>query len=162
MSSPPAYLLTWTTYGTWLHGDERGSVDDAHNSPNDDYAPPDLQRRALEATRQNTATVTLNGAARRVVTQAIEDHCRIRRWDLIALNVRSNHVHAVVYCGDERPEVAVGQLKSWATRRLRAAGLFEARFRIWTRQASTRYLWNDESIRQAGVYVVERQGDDLN
>ncbi|MGI9518711.1 MAG: hypothetical protein ACR2NP_16760 [Pirellulaceae bacterium] len=21
---PLAYLLTWTTYGTWLHGDDRG------------------------------------------------------------------------------------------------------------------------------------------
>lgn len=21
------YLLTWNTFGTWLHGDERGSVD---------------------------------------------------------------------------------------------------------------------------------------
>ncbi len=24
MSEPLAYLLTWTCYGTWLHGDRRG------------------------------------------------------------------------------------------------------------------------------------------
>ena len=26
-SWPLAFLLTWTTFGTWLHGDERGSMD---------------------------------------------------------------------------------------------------------------------------------------
>jgi hypothetical protein len=30
-SDPSAYLLTWTCHGTWLHGDERGSVDEQHN-----------------------------------------------------------------------------------------------------------------------------------
>jgi hypothetical protein len=33
MSMPIAYLLTWTRYGTWLHGDERGSVDAEHHTP---------------------------------------------------------------------------------------------------------------------------------
>jgi hypothetical protein len=30
---PLAYLITFPTYGTWLHGDERGSVDRDHNLP---------------------------------------------------------------------------------------------------------------------------------
>ena len=30
MPAPLAYFLTWTCYGIWLHGDERGSVDDEH------------------------------------------------------------------------------------------------------------------------------------
>lgn len=29
--TPLAYLITFRTYGTWLHGDERGSVDKNHN-----------------------------------------------------------------------------------------------------------------------------------
>ncbi len=28
---PLAYLITFRTYGTWLHGDERGSIDRYHN-----------------------------------------------------------------------------------------------------------------------------------
>ncbi len=161
MSAPMAYLLTWTTYGTWLHGDERGSVDDSHNIPGADYAPPDPPRHAARVASQNTPCVALDAAARRVVGQAVADHCRLRCWELIALNVRTNHVHAVVHCGDERPEVAVGQLKSWATRRLRATGMFDAAARVWTRQASTRYLWDAESVRHAGIYVVEQQGEEL-
>jgi hypothetical protein len=27
MADPLAYFLTWTTYGTWLPGDERGWVE---------------------------------------------------------------------------------------------------------------------------------------
>lgn len=29
---PLAYLITFRTYGTWLHGDERGSIDRYHNT----------------------------------------------------------------------------------------------------------------------------------
>ena len=28
MPAPLAYLITWTTYGTWLPGDQRGWVED--------------------------------------------------------------------------------------------------------------------------------------
>lgn len=29
--TPLGYLITFRTYGTWLHGDKRGSVDRFHN-----------------------------------------------------------------------------------------------------------------------------------
>jgi hypothetical protein len=41
---PLAYLTTRTAYGTWLHGDERGSVD-----PFGNYVSPDPARREAEA-----------------------------------------------------------------------------------------------------------------
>ncbi|MBK9126863.1 MAG: transposase [Phycisphaerales bacterium] len=108
-----------------------------------------------------SASVTLDAEARRLVTEAIADHCAARRWELIALHVRTRHVHAIVVAPETRPEIVVGQLKAWATRRLHTAGRFPQGDRIWTRQASTRYLWDDESVRRAGVYVVELQGDEL-
>jgi hypothetical protein len=42
--SPLAYLITWTCYGTWLHGDERGAADLDHNIPGTPYLPPDAER----------------------------------------------------------------------------------------------------------------------
>jgi hypothetical protein len=30
---PLTYLITVTCHGTWLYGDERGSVDHKHNDP---------------------------------------------------------------------------------------------------------------------------------
>ncbi|HEX9659180.1 MAG TPA: hypothetical protein VGA18_02730, partial [Rhodothermales bacterium] len=41
-TAPLAYLITFTTYGTWLHGDERGSVDPGHSIP----GTPPLERDA--------------------------------------------------------------------------------------------------------------------
>ena len=37
----PSYFLTFTTYGTWLHGDTRGSVDREHNIVETPYLEPD-------------------------------------------------------------------------------------------------------------------------
>ncbi len=38
MSEPLAFLLTWTTYGTWLRGDRRGWVEEkkGHQQPNEE------------------------------------------------------------------------------------------------------------------------------
>jgi len=37
---PLAYLITFRCYGTWLHGDERGSVDRFHNQYQSPSAAP--------------------------------------------------------------------------------------------------------------------------
>lgn len=42
---PLAYLITFTTYGAWLHGDKRGSVDPAHNAYRTPFIDPDSRRR---------------------------------------------------------------------------------------------------------------------
>src|SRR5438309_6127875 len=42
-SSPVGFLITFRCYGTWLHGDERGSVDRHHRT----YGTPGLQPSAL-------------------------------------------------------------------------------------------------------------------
>jgi len=43
-SIPLAYLITFTTYGTWLHGDPRGSVDREHNVWGTPFLDPDRAR----------------------------------------------------------------------------------------------------------------------
>jgi len=37
---PLAYLISFRTYGTWLHGDKRGSIDRFHNRYRSPYIPP--------------------------------------------------------------------------------------------------------------------------
>jgi hypothetical protein len=37
---PLAYLITFRSYGTWLHGDPRGSVDRFHNVYGKPRLPP--------------------------------------------------------------------------------------------------------------------------
>lgn len=44
MGYPIAYLITFTTYGTWMHGDKRGSVDKRHNRYGSEFVSRDLAR----------------------------------------------------------------------------------------------------------------------
>jgi hypothetical protein len=48
MSEPLAYFLTFGTYGSWLHGDVRGSKDPRHNTLGDIPLPRDDFRRQRE------------------------------------------------------------------------------------------------------------------
>jgi len=161
MSLPEAYFLTWASYGTWLHGDERGSVDKDHNIPGMDYAPPNANRRAFRKARLTQLPFTLDSSARKIVSDTIIDHCRIRGWEIMALNVRSTHVHIVAACGEIDPLQAMNQLKAWTTRRLREGSLAGPQAHIWAEGGSRRLLWNKESVRHAINYVMDGQGEDL-
>lgn len=89
---PLAYFLTWTTYGTWLPGDERGWCKRGSrviSTP--DPALHDAARSALVE-----EPVTLNPTQRSLVDAVIVKHCEIRQGVLHACNVRSNHIHIVV------------------------------------------------------------------
>ena len=100
----------------------------------------------------------LNDEARRIVQESIADHCRLRGWDLRAINVRTNHVHVVVSCSaDEPPERVMTEFKLWATRRLRRARLIRPDGRPWTRHGSTRWINTQQSLDAAVAYVVEGQ-----
>lgn len=132
MGTPLAYLLTWTCYGSWLPGDDRCWVDDAHNSYGSPVLRPDPIVKGRSVARMRSAPVLLCDRDRPIVQKAIEDHSAIRGWTLSAVNVRTNHVHVVVGAPGYAPEVVMGQFKMWATRRLRDAAVVSDD-RVWTR-----------------------------
>jgi hypothetical protein len=43
-----AYFIPFTTYGTWLHGSAKGSVDDEHNVHGTPLVPADARREHQE------------------------------------------------------------------------------------------------------------------
>ncbi|MBX9735978.1 MAG: transposase [Phycisphaerales bacterium] len=152
---PLAYFITWTVRGTWLHFDERGSVDRAHNVYGTPILPPDAQRELAVADRASRPTELLTEDERLVIEGAIRDQCTHAGWGLLAVNVRTNHVHVVVVA-DYAPERAMQLFKSWSTRRLRERG-HRTDHALWTRHGSTRYLWTDNAVEGAIRYVREMQ-----
>lgn len=98
--------------------------------------------------------------ARRLADQTIREVSEYRGWILPALNVRTNHVHAVC-CGPVAPERMLGSFKAWVTRRLREATIVAPDRRIWTDGGSTRYLWEQKSFDAAVHYVLHEQGENL-
>jgi len=155
-SDPLAYFLTWTTYGTWLPGDDRGWTAERKGNQS-----PDRKVRRFAMARMQEDALILDSDQRALVETTIREHCRIRVWNLFALNCRTNHVHVVVHAIIEPDDVAK-QFKSWCTRRLRehesrnsATRLMRKRW--WSEGASTRYINDEAGLETAIRYVLDAQ-----
>ncbi|MBI4468826.1 MAG: transposase [Acidobacteria bacterium] len=157
---PLAYLITFRCYGTWLHGDERRSVNREQNIYGTPRLSPSPPLKGIESSELKTPPLTLDAAMRTVVEMSIRDVCTHRPYLLRAINVRSNHVHAVVSAAS-KPEAVMEAFKAYATRALRAAGLLSAQTRPWARHGSTRYLWKPLQVERAIEYVINGQGEEL-
>jgi REP element-mobilizing transposase RayT len=157
--TPLAYFISFRTYGTWLHGDKRGSIDRHHNLYGSPYIEPNEQWRRYNQQLLRTKPFVLNPRQRKTVDDAIRETCRIRRWSLLALNVRTNHVHIVV-TANKKPELVLNAFKANATRKLREERLWRYPFSPWAFKGSKRRLWNEKSVERAIDYVLYGQGDD--
>jgi REP element-mobilizing transposase RayT len=147
-----AYFITWTTYGTWLPGDERGWV--LKGSGFQDSRPV---RKELASDRMTEPPCTLSDEQRGIVELTIRDHCRIRGWEMHALNCRTNHVHAVVTANTDSKKVR-DEFKAWCTRKLKEAACdIEVRENWWTEAGSRRMIGDEESLEAAIHYVLYGQ-----
>src|SRR5690242_381187 len=158
---PLAYLITIRTYGTWLHGDKRGSVDrHVKNIYGTPRIEPSIELHGIMAEEMSGPPFILNNDQRIVVHNEIGDVCRRRGWNLRALNVRTNHGHSVV-SAQRKPELIIDAFKANATRALREHGLVTRDFQVWSRGKSRRYLWTQRSVRLAIDYTLNQQGENL-
>jgi REP element-mobilizing transposase RayT len=156
------WLVTWTTYGTWLPGDERGFVgpvkmgDGPHairNQPGTDY---DRKLRGLTQfaeRNQRAPAVRLTREQATTVSKQIQATAAFRQWKVAALAVMTNHVHVGVV-GDPEPKTLLRDFKSFCSRELnRTEGVAK---RWWTQSGSTRKLPNEAAI-VAAIRYVENQ-----
>ncbi len=158
MDAPQAYFLTIRTYGTWLHGDQRGSVDTAHNIFGTPLIDPDGERSAIVAHAMRFPALLFDSPMRRVVDDTLVDTCRFHNWLMIERAVRTNHVHLVVENAGVEPERMLQRLKSRATRALREQRLVPADQPVWVNgPGSRRSLWTESDVADAATYVRDYQ-----
>ena len=148
---PLGYFLTWTTYGTWLPGDERGW----QRKRNSGIQPASKHLADSAAAKMNETKFYLNENDREIIEVTITRHCEIRIWTLHTVNARTNHVHVVLTAPGYRPETVRDQLKAWCTRKLKPN--YATREHFWTEGASRRYLNKPEDLEAAIIYVSEAQ-----
>ena len=158
---PLAYLITFRTYGTWLHGDPRGSTSRHRNRYNTKHLPHDAGWLDTNKARLGDEPFILDKAQRNCVEQAIKETCSKREWILYAANARTNHGHAVVGIGAKKPSIALNAFKANATRSLRDAGLYTRERTPWADKGSERWLWTRVEVNRAVDYVLYGQGDDF-
>ena len=161
-STAKGYLITFRCYGTWLHGDERGSVDRRYfNAYGAQKIKPDAEKEKTKSRLMRHEAFILGARERSIVEAAIKEVCLLRGYILLALNIRTNHIHLVVYSASGNPERIMNSFKAYSTRALRSAGLVNSERKLWSRHGSTRYLWTEEHVATAVDYVLNGQGDEL-
>ena len=155
-----AYFITFTTYGTWLHGTEKGagSVDDEHNRYGDLHVARNTNREAVERERMKEPPYLLDERRRTVVCDAIVEIASEKIWRLWAVHVRSNHVHVVI-SAERDVDRLMSELKARASRNLTRAGFEDSSRRRWTLHGSTRHLFNDDALAEKITYTLDEQGE---
>ena len=155
MAEPLAIFLTWTTYGSWLPGDQRGWVD-RHDKSVMQKSNPQLETSARILMKESP--VILSTYQCDVVRQSIYRTCSIRNWEIYALTVCYNHVHVLISCSDKNGSQALNILKAHCTRALKGQTNQAKRKYWWTRSGSVRYVYNKESL-NAVIEYIENQSD---
>ena len=156
MKYPLAWFLTWTTYGTWLHGDARGSHIGSHP------LPPNPELEASMRAEMTEDVAILTDVQRALVGEAIVRECANQGWFLHARNVRTNHVHVVVSASAEG-SIVLARLKAVASNALSdQAGLpmtagRNGRRRWWTEKGNKVPVEHEAALAEFVQYVSDLQ-----
>jgi len=137
-------MVTFTTYGTWLQGDDRGYVKDGEILKGN-KALFDSNRRAMKG-----KSIRFNGRAKEIVRQAILNEAQEMNQKVFAILVWSNHVHVAAGNIDESIGKVVGRYKAAATKALRGAGFTD---KVWTKGYNTRFCYDENALRRRIAYV---------
>ena len=133
---PLAVFFTIRCYGTWLHGDERGSVDRHNNVYGTPRIAPNSNWRKYNDAELLHPPVRLGASESAAVERAIRETCEKRDWHVHAINIRTNHGHIVAAIGGDSPRSALSALKANATRQLREDGLWLHQYSPWADKGS--------------------------
>lgn len=137
------YMVTWTTYGTWLQGDKRGYVKKGVTLKGNDrleLANEDLQKHDA---------IILTFAERDIVSKAIIAEAKKIGQTIEAIAVRSNHVHIAARPCKESIEQIVSRYKNISRMAL------NRKERIWTHGFDKQFCFSEQDFRQRIEYVEQ-------
>ena len=168
-----SWLLSNTYYGTWLPGDERGSVTsvrdrrpedppsdfrfehDLPGTPYDDEMPG-LRAAALEQMKGPPVYFDLEKAE--IVFAQFQETARYRGHVLRAIAIMSNHLHFVVQVeGDPDPARLLADFKAYGSRALNRRFGKPPSDTWWTTKGSKRILKDERALANAIHYVLYEQ-----
>jgi REP element-mobilizing transposase RayT len=158
------WLVTWTTYGTWLPGDQRGFVgpiqDKAsgtqriENRPQTPYLKDLEQLRQFSQSHLKSKPIFLVEAQAKEICGQFHETADHRNWNLLAIAIMRSHIHQVVGVpGDPDPDDLLRDFKSYASRRLNQKWTKLECGTWWTESGSVRKLPDESAVRAAIEYV---------
>jgi hypothetical protein len=160
-----AWLITWTTYGTWLPGDPRGNVSPVlradgtyakrKNTPGVEWAAGDERTRKRARALQQFDSIRLDQDEAYAAAESIADAATSRTWLVLRGAVMATHAHVVLQGGGADGSAIRRILKG-----VSSAALSEHRgasLRWWTHGGSERGLRGAEAIAAGIKYVAEQE-----
>ena len=148
MAKTLGYMVTWTTYGTWLQGDKRGYVRDGKIFGQN----PRLEQRNKK--NQTGNIIKLTNKQQNIVRKAILEEARKMGQQVFAIAVCSNHIHIVVGYSGDGIETSVKHYKNSSMVALRKDGLVG---RVWTRGYDKRFCFDEKSLKNRIDYVEKHK-----
>jgi REP element-mobilizing transposase RayT len=141
-------MVTWTTYGTWLQGDERGYVREGKIYGGN----PRLEQRNKE--NQTGNTIKLTKQQKDIVRKAIMEEAHKLGQKVHSIAVCTNHVHMVVSYIRDGIEKSVKHYKNASLVALRKDGFVG---RVWTRGYDKRYCFDEKSLKNRIEYIKKHE-----
>ena len=137
-------MITWTTYGTWLQGDERGYVKKGQIRSGNKA----LMQRSKKLQSQDMVKLSRN--QQQVVRKAIIEEAELQGQRIYALSVQSNHVHIVAKYTRQPISKIVAYYKKSARLALKTAG---HNGKLWTKGYDKRFCFDRAALEQRIKYV---------
>lgn len=147
---PLGYLLTFSPFGVWLPGDDRGWH---HRGDGPAHRAPSRALAGWCAVRLHGRAMFFDEAQRALVATTFRHVCAHRAWSLHALAVQADHVHVVI-TAPATADAVTQYLKRWATNALRAHGLPQDQ-RVWAARGNARALVTVQGMQRAIRYVLD-------
>ena len=161
-----AWLLTWTTYGSWLPGDARGFVsrrpssDAGHVIRNVPGTPYDADQKDVEEAareRMQGKPLTLERAHALTALRAFIEAAHNHSISIVALSIMPDHVHLLCQGAQSGSEL-MQLFKGVSARRLGQAHPLTSTPRWWTKAGSKRHFRKREDLQAVVSYVSQQKG----
>ncbi len=152
MTFPLAYHITFGTYGTRLHGDERGTVDRRQNTPGEPIIGRDDDWQQLEASQLNFPPVQLSDEQRLYVEQIIPAICARGGWAYHTCAARRDHLHVELSASAEG-KAARKWLKRWLGEALSKRWPLPQGARWFAVGGSVHSIWNRKYFERVFGYI---------
>ncbi len=148
MSGILATMVTMTTYGTWLRGDERGWTEDGRaRDPNPQLVEADGRRLEHAPFRFGDDSLLAMGHA---IGDSLVVRISLRIW---AMSVRSTHVHLLYGPTPHSPAAVVKCAKDAARYALRLGRP------LWTEGYDKRYCFDVDAVRERIRYIEDHNAE---
>ena len=157
------WFLTWTTYGTWLPGDERGFTGTAENEIGQvvnfnqfgtQPGNPNVQLRKSAEHLLKSKPIVLTYEQAQELYRQFQETAKIRGWLILAVGIMHTHLHVIVGVpGDPKPAKLLNDLKAYGTRCLNKRFGRLASDTWWTTNGSKRKLEADRDLEMTVQYI---------